>query len=64
MGALYVCAHVICVAGTFGNQTKMSAILELGLQEVVNLLIWVLGPKFGSSGKASLICLYSYKIQI
>lgn len=50
---MHVHTHVICVAGTFGNQTKVSDILELELQEVVNLLIWVLGPKFRSSGGAA-----------
>lgn len=55
MSALCVCVRVrmSCVAGTFGNQTKVWDILELELEEVVNLLIWVLGPKFRSSGGAA-----------
>lgn len=50
---VYMYMRAMCLAATFGNQKKVSDILELALQEVVSLLIWGLGPKFRSSEEAA-----------
>lgn len=39
--------------GIHVGQKRTAGFLELELQEAVNLLMWMLGPKLRSSGKAA-----------
>lgn len=46
----YVCT--LCMPGVHGNRRVLDAHLELGLQMVMNCLIWMLGTEYKSSGRA------------